>query len=150
MSIYSTLWTLKFPAEGDDYFGCEWVSVTAQGVPAHIGTPTPGHGYEDGDPYASFLPPAIAVSDDDNDASLRAVVIVHEGTAKVGQEYIAPLLVLTGTEYLAATFEALHERICDALRGIRPRVVAQLIRGDGETNLFFEHATADDADSDEE
>lgn len=36
MSIYATLWQLKFPKDGDDYFGCEWMTVTAQGVPPHI------------------------------------------------------------------------------------------------------------------
>ncbi len=50
MSIYATLWTLKFPSGGDLHFHCEWVGVTAQGVPPHIGSPTPGCGYEDGDP----------------------------------------------------------------------------------------------------
>jgi hypothetical protein len=45
MSIYATLWILKFPALGDSYFGCEWETVIAQGVPGHIGTPTQGHGY---------------------------------------------------------------------------------------------------------
>jgi len=144
MSIYATLWTLKFPAHGDDYVGCEWIGVTAQGVPAHIGTHTLGHGYENGDPYASFLPPAIpGPADDEDDAALRAVVIVRDGTEKVGQEYIAPLLVLTGPEYLAVTFTDLHERICDVLRGIRPRAVAQLIRDDGEADLFFEDGTTD-------
>jgi hypothetical protein len=62
MSIYATLWWLKFPRCGDDYVGCEWIRVTAQGVPAHVGTPTLGFGYEDGDPYAEFLPPAVEVS----------------------------------------------------------------------------------------
>ena len=52
MSIYATLWTLKFPKEGDACFGCDWIKVTAQAVPAHIGSPTPGCGYEDGDPYS--------------------------------------------------------------------------------------------------
>ncbi len=56
MSIYATLWSLKFPRYGDDYVGCEWIEVIAQGVPAHIGTPAPGFGYENGDPYAQFLP----------------------------------------------------------------------------------------------
>ena len=42
MSIYATLWALKFPEEGDDYVGCAWIEVRAQGVPAHIGSPTPG------------------------------------------------------------------------------------------------------------
>jgi hypothetical protein len=100
MSIYATLWTLKFPALGDAYLGCDWETVIAQGVPAHIGTPTPGHGYESGDPYSTFLPPAIQVADDE-DATLRAVVIVRERTEKIGQEYIAPLVVLSGPQYAA-------------------------------------------------
>ena len=40
MSIYATLWWLKFPRYGDEYIGCEWIRVSAQGVPAHVGTPT--------------------------------------------------------------------------------------------------------------
>lgn len=41
MSIYATLWRLKFPSAGDDHTGCAWVEVIAQGVPSHIGSPTP-------------------------------------------------------------------------------------------------------------
>ena len=140
MSIYATLWILKFPALGDAYLGCEWETVLAQGVPGHIGTPTPGHGYESGDPYSSFLPPAIQVMDEDA-IGLRAVVIVRERTEKIGQECIAPLVVLSGDEYTAMSFEALHDRICDALRGIRPRLVAETFGGDGEAKLIFEDAT---------
>lgn len=55
MSIYATLWHLRFPRHGDAYVGCDWVDVLAQGVPAHIGTPTPGYGYESEDPYEAFL-----------------------------------------------------------------------------------------------
>ena len=62
MSIYATLWSLQFPRYGDYYVGCEWIRVTAQGVPAHIGTPTRGFGYEEGDPYSGFLPPPIEVT----------------------------------------------------------------------------------------
>lgn len=57
MSIYATLWRLKFPRYGDVHAGCEWIEVTAQAVPPHIGSSTPGLGYEDGDPYAEFLLP---------------------------------------------------------------------------------------------
>jgi hypothetical protein len=32
MSIYATLWRLKFPRYGDDHTGCEWIEVMAQGV----------------------------------------------------------------------------------------------------------------------
>ena len=135
MSIYATLWKLKFPREGDAHHQCEWIAVTAQAVPPHIGSPTAGCGYEDGDPYAAFLPPAI-VCDADGDASHnRAVVIVTEyttkGTPRSPQEYLSPLLVLTGKAYAALTFEELHGKICDALRGNRAPVVAEIFLPDG-------------------
>jgi hypothetical protein len=142
MSIYATLWILKFPAHGDAYSGCEWETVIAQGVPGHIGTPTSGYGYEAGDPYGTFLPPAIGVSEDDADVlPLRAVVIVRDGTEKVGQEYVQPLLVLSGSEYAAMAFEVLHDRICDVLRGNRPRILAQITDANGETDLIFDETT---------
>ena len=137
MSIHATLWILKFPEFGDAHTRCEWIDVIAQGVPAHIGTPTPGHGYESGDPYASFLPPPVEV-DDDGDGPLRAVVIVRANTEKVGQEYIGPLLVLSGAEYLTTPFQTLHDRICNALRGRRPRVVAEILGMDREPRLIFD------------
>jgi hypothetical protein len=141
MSIYATLWILKFPAHGDAYFGCEWETVIAQGVPGHIGTPTPGHGYESGDPYSSFLPPAIPFDEDDEESPLRAVVIVRQRTEKIGQEYIGSLIVLSGAEYAAMSFEKLHDQICDALRGRRPRLIAEAISPGGETKLIFEDGT---------
>jgi hypothetical protein len=141
MSIYATLWSLKFPRFGDYYVGCEWVKVTAQGVPAHIGTPTPGSGYEDGDPYAAFLPPPVEVNAVGDSKFMRAVVFVTEetkkGTARSGQEYVNPLYVLSGREYAAMSFAELHERICDALRGKGPRVVAQSFTGDGVVQLVL-------------
>lgn len=141
MSIYATLWILKFPAFGDAHSRCAWVDVIGQGVPGHIGTPTEGYGYESGDPYSSFLPPAIRVTDEDDDR-LRAVVIVRADTGKIGQEYIGPLVVLSGPEYSSISFQSLHDRICDALRGRRPRVIAELFAGD-ESRLIFENGSAD-------
>ncbi len=127
MSIYATLWRLQFPRHGDAHVGCEWVEVVAQGVPAHVGTPTPGYGYESGDPYETFLPPALRVDDGASEDDLRAVVFVismsKKGTSRSGQEYESPLLVLTGAEYAATPFQTLHDRLCDALRGDRPRLV---------------------------
>lgn len=120
----------------------------AQGVPGHIGTPTRGYGYEDGDPYGSFLPPAIAISENDDDAPLRAVVFIRERTEKPAQEYTNPLLVLSGAEYAAISFEGLHERICDALRGEKPRVVAQVFTPDGESELIYEGDAAKRKESD--
>ncbi len=90
MSIYATLWKLKFPKEGDEHLGCEWIEVTAQAVPPHIGSPTPGCGYEGGDPYAAFLPPALRTNADGEAPYDRAVVFVTEysqkGTSRSGQE----------------------------------------------------------------
>jgi hypothetical protein len=146
MSIYATLWTLKFPKDGDDYLECEWIKVTAQGVPPHIGSPTPGCGYEDGDPYATFLPPPVETDENGDAAYLRAVVFVTEGTRKGtvrnGQEYVHPLLVLTGEEYATITFEKLHARLCDALRGEKPRVSGQCLAPDGSIQTFFEDGTS--------
>ena len=94
MSIYATLWRLQFPRHGDAYVGCEWIEVIAQGVPAHVGTPTPGYGYESGDPYEAFLPPALRIDGGTSEDDLRAVVFVVS-TSKKG---------------------------CTALRGTRPRL----------------------------
>lgn len=145
MSIYATLWRLRFPRYGDDHTGCEWVEVVAQGVPAHIGTPTPGHGYKDGEPYGTFLPPPIAIDNDEDTLSMRAVVFVTgesaKGTKRSPQEYVNPLLVLTGVEYERLPFAEIHERICAALRGARPRLVAEFLTPDGVTRLHFENGT---------
>jgi len=106
MSIYATLWRLKFPGGGDDYVGCEWVEIIAQGVPAHIGA---------SDPEAP-----------------------DDGTDRSGQEYVDPLLVLSGREYRTMPFEDLYNKLCDALRGDRPRLVAQSWGPDGRVRLLFE------------
>jgi len=131
LSIYSTLWALRFPRLGDAYTGCEWVTLMAQGVPEHIGESA-------ADPYAFFLPARVdSIAD-----GLRAVVFVTEGTAKgtqrSSQEYSTPLLVLSGTEYSSIPFSALYERLCAALRGDRPRLVAEQLQPGGTTILIFD------------
>ena len=140
MSIYATLWTLKFPQEGDSHRDCEWIEVIAQAVPAHVGSPTPGCGYEDGDPFAAFLPPAVATDAEGNAPFHRAVAIVTEhslkGTERSGQEYVSPLLLLTGEEYARMTFDELHQRICDALRGNRSPVAAEVFLPDGTHRII--------------
>jgi hypothetical protein len=141
MSIYATLWWLKFPRYGDEYIGCEWIRVSAQGVPAHVGTPTRGFGYEDGDPYADFLPPTVEVNAEGDSKFMRAVVIVteetHKGTARSPQEYANPLVILSRPEYVSISFVELHTRVCDALRGTGPRVVAQSFTADDEMQLVL-------------
>src|SRR5688572_28276397 len=153
MSIYATLWKLKFPKHGEDYIGCEWIEVIAQGVPAHIGSPTPGCGYEDGDPYSEFLPPPLLTDEEGEHEYMRAVVFVTEdrlkGTVRHPQEYVNPLLVLSGKEYTAISFEALHVRICDALRGGRPRLVA-VLSGAGRSKLLYKDGTSRELGAKEE
>ncbi|MCS4156012.1 hypothetical protein GGQ03_003318 [Salinibacter ruber] len=120
MSIYATLWGLKFPREGLALPDCDWIRVTAQGVPAHIGAPTPGLGYEDGDPYGAFLPPPLKTNAQGEHEYMRAVVFVTEettkGTERSPQEYADPLLMLTGEQYATLSFGELHRRLCDALK----------------------------------
>ena len=119
MSIYATLWKLQFPREGDPFLGSGWVEVTAQGVPPHIGSPTSGQGYEEGDPYSDFLPPPLETDKNGDAPFMRAVVFVTsdttKGTEQNGQEYVDPLLVITGEEYNSISFGDLYNQICDAL-----------------------------------
>jgi hypothetical protein len=150
MSIYATLWQLKFPRDGDDYLGCEWITVIAQGVPPHIGSPTLGCGYEDGDPYAAFLPPPLHTNADGEAESMRAVVFVTEntpkGTERSPQEYVHPLLMLTGEAYTSMTFDTLYGCICNALRGDKPWVVATYLAPGGGVRILFEDGTAKEVD----
>lgn len=155
MSIYATLWTLKFPKEGDEYIGCDWIEVMAQGVPSHIGSPTPGMGYEDGDPFADFLPPPVTTDENGDAPFRRAVVFVTEHTAKgterSGQEYLSTLLMMTGEEYARITFEELHTRLCRALRGARAPIVAEILTPDGAYKIIRDKmANAQERDNDDE
>ena len=140
MSIYATLWILKFPTEGDYSTGCDWLEVMAQGVPPHIGSPTPGAGYEDGDPYAAFLPPPVPVDAEGCGPHMRAVVFITEftlkGTDRSHQEYQSPLLVLTGEEYARITFDDLHDRLCAVLRGNRAPIIAEILNPDGSGTIL--------------
>jgi hypothetical protein len=110
-------------------------------VPPHIGSPTPGCGYEDGDPYSGFLPPPIETDDMGNANYNRAVVFVTDetkkGTERCGQEYVNPLLVLTGEEYAKMPFEELLHRLEEAIRS-GPRVVAEFLDSEGQSHVFTE------------
>jgi hypothetical protein len=108
MSIYATLWALKFPRRGVFRFECEWITVVAQGVPDFVGD-------DPVDPYAAFLPErTLAIAE-----GLRAVVFVTQGapkgTRRAGQEYVAPLLVLSGKDYATIPFTRLYAQLCTAL-----------------------------------
>lgn len=64
---------------------------------------------------------------------LRAVfILTHDaltkkGTKRNSQEYVNPLLVLTGAEYQASTWEDMLQRIMEALSERRPRLL-RLVR----------------------
>lgn len=145
MSIYATLWSIQIQDPAAPFSEPRWVEVTAQAVPPHIGSPTPGCGYEDGDPYASFLPPALETNSDGDAEFNRAVVFVTEdtrkGTDRSPQEYANPLLVLTGEEYARITFDELHRRLQEAIR-TGPRVVAEFLGPNGQHRVI----TANDLD----
>jgi hypothetical protein len=146
MSVYATLWKLQFPRDGEDYLGCEWITVIAQGIPPHTGSPTPGGCSEDGEPCSAFLPPPVHPNEDGEYESLRAVVFVTEdtpkGTARSPQGAGQPLLVLTGEAYAGMRFDDLYTQICNALRGDKPRVVAEYLAPGGRIRILFEDGTA--------
>ena len=131
MSIYATLWELQFPLSGQSHIDCEWESVLAQGVPDHVGEEGPAD-------YLTFLPPR----EESMAGGLRAVVFIRKlqpkGTDRSAQEYPEPLLTLTGREYEALSFGALHENLMNALRGSKPRLVAELRSPSGAITAFLE------------
>jgi hypothetical protein len=141
MSIYATLWSIQVQDPAAPFTNPSWITVTAQAVPPHIGSPTPGCGYEDGDPYADFLPPPIETDEMGQAEYNRAVVFVTDetkkGTARSGQEYADPILVMTGEEYAKMPFDTLLHRLQEAVRS-GPRVVAEFLDGDGQSHVFTE------------
>lgn len=76
---------------------------------------------------------------------MRAVVFVSEqtckGTPRSGQEYENPLFTLSGKEYASLSFDQLHQRICEALRGDQPRVIFESINPEGTVTVHFEDGT---------
>jgi hypothetical protein len=67
-----------------------------------------------------------------------------KGTTRSHQEYVSPLLMLTGEEYARITFEDLHERLCTALRGNCAPVVAEVFRPDGTKLLIRDRGGNDE------
>jgi hypothetical protein len=125
MSIYATLAEIGIKRFGDKAF----VHILIQGVPPHI---------DDVGPAWDFLPPPV-----DPDGSLmRAVVIVEagddKGTPRSAQEYVKPLLAMSGKEYQEIRFRELIFRIeqaLDAKYGERPSGI--YFRPDGTPRNFY-------------
>jgi hypothetical protein len=82
---------------------------------------------------------------------MRAVVFVAEGTpkgtARSPQEYVRPLLVLCGQEYATIAFRQLHRMMCDALRGSRARVVAEVWGPNGRGRVVFGDGSVQEIES---
>ena len=89
----------------------------------------------------------MATDADGNAPFHRAVVIVTEysikGTERSGQEYVSPLLLLTGEEYARLSFQELHERICDALRGNRSPVMMEVLLPNGTHKIIRQKKPSD-------
>jgi hypothetical protein len=141
MSIYATLWSIQVQDPAAPFTDPSWVTVTAQAVPPHIGSPTTGCGYEHGDPYGDFLPPPIETDEMGSGDYNRAVVFVTDktkkGTERSGQEYVNPLLVLTGEKYAKMSFDELLHRLEEAIRS-GPRVVAEFLDAEGQSHVIRE------------
>jgi hypothetical protein len=49
---------------------------------------------------------------------------------------------MSGDEYARIPFQDLHDRLCAALRGTRPRLVLEIPGHDGTTKLVYEDGSA--------
>jgi hypothetical protein len=125
MSIYATLAEIGIKRFGDK----EFVRILIQGVPPHI---------DYVGPTWEFLPPPV----DPEGSVMRAVFVVEagddKGTPRCGQEYVKPLLILTGQEYDRICFAEMISRLeeaLDAKYGKRPGAI--YLGPDGtEKNLY--------------
>jgi hypothetical protein len=102
MSIYATIAEIGIKRFGDK----EFVDILIQGVPAHM---------DHVGPQWEFLPPPI----DPDSTSMRAVFFIEagdeKGTPRCAQEYVKPLLMLSGKEYEETCFSDSIARIESAL-----------------------------------
>ena len=125
MSIYATLLEFGVKRFGDQNF----VRIWAQAVPPHIDYV--GSQWD-------FLPPPV----DPEGPIMRAVYFVEDGdekgTPRCGQEYVKPLLVLTGKEYAEIRFEDLMARLEEALEKKYGKGPTMIILGpDGKETKFY-------------
>ena len=125
MSIYATIAEIGVKRFGDK----EFVDILVQGVPPHIDHV--GVQWE-------FLPPPV----DPDGTVMRAVFFVEagddKGTERCGQEYVKPLLMLTGQEYEEIRFVDLMARLEAALDkkyGRRPSAI--FLRPDGTEEKLY-------------
>jgi hypothetical protein len=125
MSIYATVAHFGIKRFGDK----STTEILAQSVPPHI---------DYTGPEWDFLPPPV----DPNGTTARAVVFVEpaeeKGTDRCGQEYVRPLLMLTGEQYEKIRFIDLVRRLEDALdRRYGQRPSANFLRPDGSEEKLY-------------
>jgi hypothetical protein len=113
MSIYATIGEIGIRRFGDK----SMMEILIQAVPPHI---------DYVGPQWEFLPPPV----DPEGILYRAVFFVERGTEKgterCGQEYVKPLLVLSGHEYETITFSEMMKRVeatLDKKYGERPSAI---------------------------
>jgi hypothetical protein len=98
MSIYATICEFGIKRYGEK----RYFEIFIQGVPPHI---------DDVGPDWDFLPPPV----DPNGSLYRCVFFVEagdrKGTARSGQEFVNPLLKMTGQEYHDIRFVDLMSRL---------------------------------------
>jgi hypothetical protein len=84
------------------------------------------------------LPPPVSTNKDGEAEYNRAVVFVtdrtRKGTARNGQEYVDPPLVLTGEAYAKMPFPTLLDKLEEAIRS-GPRVVIEYYDSEGQTHI---------------
>jgi len=90
----------------------EWIEVFAMEVPSHIGHP--GGGYEEGDPYADFLPPPCGKREYHLCIPRAIVIVARDRDQKKGQQYVDALVVMSGNEYEETSFPGLLTTIIKA------------------------------------
>jgi hypothetical protein len=125
MSIYATLAEIGIKRFGDK----EFIAILVQGVPPHI---------DDVGSAWDFLPPPV----DPDGEVMRAVFFVEpgdeKGTPRCGQEYVRPLLVLTGEEYGRMSFPDVIAKLEEAFDvKYRNRPGAIFIKPDGTQEKLF-------------
>jgi hypothetical protein len=125
MSIYATMAEIGIKRFGDN----EFIDILVQGVPPHI---------DYVGPQWDFLPAPV----DPNGISMRAVFFVEagdeKGTPRCGQEYVKPLLMLTGNEYDEIRFSDLMTRLEEALDAkYQKRPQAICLQPDGTEKRIF-------------
>jgi hypothetical protein len=116
--VYAEGLRVGVPGDADRAVREAWVRVWVQAVPAHIDHAGPG--------WDEWLPPPtpaeVGGADREEQRTPRAVFFVTDwtpkGTERNGQEYVRPLLVLTGEEYVRTMWPDLMERLTDAVEDV--------------------------------